>query len=256
MSAIGVYIGYAFSPHQFVFNTSILYAMLAVVCISGGGQAINDYFDAEVDKKKKSSRPIPSERITKENVLVYALLLFGLGILLSSFLSEIAFQIAAFFSALLILYSWGMKRMKFFGNIIVSLGVAFTYIFGASVNQITPLVLMIATAALLANWAREIIKDVEDAHVDKGEKQSLPHMVSKNAIHGIILGLLLGAILVSYLPLIYANASAYYGFLVTVSNAVFILAGTRLSKGNPAQSSSFMKKGMLIGLLAQLSILF
>ncbi len=255
MSALGVYIGYSLVVQTFTFNLNIFYAMLAVFCISGASQAINDYFDYHIDKQKKSTRPLASGIISRKNGFIFPIALFTLGVVLASFLNNETFWMATFFSALSFLYSASMSKIKFVGNAIVSLSVGFTYIFGASVIGITPLVLMIALSAFLANWAREIIKDVEDAHTDKGHKLTLPIVLNEHQTHFIIFVLLLFSILAGYLPVLFAHANEYYAVLVTISNIVFILAGKQLVNKHASKAQSFMKKGMLVGLLAQLSLL-
>ena len=113
MSMIGVFIGYSLAYGGFHFDISLVYALLSVFFISGGGQAINDYFDYEIDKKRKANRPLVRGLISKKNGLIYSLALFALGIILASFLTETAFWIAVFFSILLILYNEDAKSSDF-----------------------------------------------------------------------------------------------------------------------------------------------
>jgi geranylgeranylglycerol-phosphate geranylgeranyltransferase len=255
MSMIGVYIGYILSQGHFVFTTSIGYALVSVFCIAGAGQAINDYFDADIDKKQKSHRPIPSGRITKRHALVFSILLFALGIVLASFLDPLTFAIATFFSALLFLYSATMKHVKFFGNVMVALSVAFTFVFGASVNQVTPLVVLVSLSPFFSNWVREIMKDVEDEAQDQGTKLTLPHILKQNQVNAMVVVLLFFTLLAGYLPALLGEAGMGYTLLVSVANVVFILAGKELLNNHPTPAASLMKKGMMIGLVALLSLL-
>ncbi len=255
MSAAGVYIGYSLALNAFTFNMEIVYAMLAVFAISGAGQAVNDYFDYEIDKRKKSTRPLTSGIISRQNGLLFSLALFAIGIILASFLNNETFWMGVFFSVLLFLYSASMSKIKFVGNAVVALSVGFTFIFGASVIGITPLVLMIALAAFLSNWAREIIKDVEDVNEDKGSKITLPLIMNAHQTNYIILILLFLTFLAGYLPVLFAQANVFYAILVTGANIIFILAGKQLVDNRSTQAQSFMKKGMLIALVAALSLL-
>jgi len=255
MSAIGVYLGYILSTQTILFNGAIAYAMLAVICISGAGQVINDFFDYEIDKKKKSTRALASGKISRTNGLIFSIILFALGILLASFLNEAAFWMAVFFSALLFLYSASMSGIKFVGNALVALSVGFTFIFGASVNAITPLVLMISLSAFLANWAREIMKDVEDKHADSGVKLTLPLLLSPARTRFIILTLVFFTILSGYLPTIFAGANVFYTILVSGANVVFILAGKKILAGHASEAQSLMKKAMLVALAAAASLM-
>jgi geranylgeranylglycerol-phosphate geranylgeranyltransferase len=255
MAAVGAYIGYSLALQTISLNVNILYAMLSVFFISGAGQTINDFFDYEIDKKKKNSRPFVRGIISKQNGFIFSIALFTLGIILASFLNEETFWMAVFFSALLFLYSASMSKIKFVGNAVVALSVGFTFIFGASVAIITPLVLMIALAAFFANWTREIMKDVEDAHSDKGHKLTLPLLLNTHQTQFIILVLLALTILSGYLPTFLARGNVLYTVLVSISNIVFILAGKQLLDQHAHQAQSLLKKGMMVALLAQLSLL-
>ncbi|MBM3282251.1 MAG: hypothetical protein FJY86_02845 [Candidatus Diapherotrites archaeon] len=255
MSTIGAYIGYLLALHTITFDITILYGMLAVFFISGASQSINDYFDYAIDKQRKSTRPLASGKISRTNGLVFSFILYILGITLASFLNNEAFLIALFFSVLTFLYSSSMSEIKFMGNIIVSISVAFTFIFGASLVGITPLVLMISLAAFLANWAREIIKDVEDVRTDKGHKLTLPLILNTHQTRFIILIILGMAIVSGYLPVYFGLSTIYYTFLVTIANIIFILAGKNITHNRAEKSQSLLKKGMLVALLAQISLL-
>lgn len=255
MSMIGVLIGYWLAFGGFNFNTHILYALISVFCISGAGQAINDYFDYEIDKKKKTNRPLVQGLVSRPMGLVFALVLFGLGIVLASFLSELSLYIAAFFSLMLIAYSAVMQKIKFVGNLVVALGTGFTFIFGASVILVTPLVLLIALSAFLANWVREIVKDMEDVNEDRGHKQTLATLLKPHEVKVYAGGLLLLTIVSGYLPYLFGLANQYYLLLVTLANGVFILAIPQFFDDKPGQAASMLKKGMLVALLAALSLL-
>lgn len=255
LSMIGVLIGYLLSWGGFHYTPALAYGLLAVFCISGAGQAINDYFDYSIDAKRKANRPLIQGKVSKRNALAFAMALFVLGVVLASFLSHLSLYIAAFFALMLIAYSAVMQKIKFVGNVIVALGTGFTFIFGASLFTITPLVLLIALSAFLANWVREIVKDMEDVKEDKGHKQTLSTLMKSHEVKVFAGVLLLIAVFSGYLPHFAGLSNSYYLLLVTLANLVFILAGTQFFDDKAGQASSTLKKGMMIALLAQLSLL-
>lgn len=262
MAAIGTLIGYALADLPFSFSTlftsNLLFVLLAIIFIISGGQAINDFFDRDVDAKQKKTRPIPSGKISPKNAFLFASALFVLGNIFALFVNsptQLTFPIAIFFSFLLIIYSAFMQRFKFLGNIVVALGVGFTYIFGASALAITPLVLAVSLAPFFANWAREIIKDVEDKEMDRGNKLTLPLITKSGNVHLIVGIILLATIGVSYFPTLWFGAGIAYFIPATIANAIIVIAGKQLIEGNAKHASSMMKKGMLIALLAQLSLI-
>ena len=159
MAAFGVFIGHSIALGSIGYSAWMLIAMAVAFIICGAGQAINDVFDSEIDAKIRPGKPIPSKRISRRGALRYSIGLFVVGNLLALLLPVQAFFIAIIFSAILILYSAKMQKLKYVGNWIVALGTAFTLIFGASLLQNYSVVVVLAIAALLANAAREIIKD-------------------------------------------------------------------------------------------------
>ncbi|MEK6970389.1 MAG: geranylgeranylglycerol-phosphate geranylgeranyltransferase [archaeon] len=255
LSMVGVLIGYMLAWGGFYFTPQLVYGLLAVFCISGGGQAINDYYDYAIDRKRKADRPLVKGIVSRRNGLIFALALFGLGVVFASYLNELSFYIAVFFSILLILYSAVMQEIKFVGNVVVALGTGFTFIFGASILTIPPVVVLIAFSAFLANWVREIVKDMEDVEEDRGHKQTLPTLMKSHEVKVFTGVLLLVAVFSGYLPHFAGLSNSYYLLLVTLANLVFILAGTQFFDDKAGESASTLKKGMMIALLAQLSLL-
>ncbi len=174
MAAIATYIGFAIGIGKFGFSNQAAYAMLSVFLICGAGQAINDYFDRAIDKKLKPKKPIPSGRVKANSVLIYSLALFILGIFISFQINSTAFAIAIAASLALIAYSGFMKKLKFFGNFIVAIGTGATLVYGAASAGNLFSTLYLAALAMLANYGRELTKDIEDIKGDSGKKVSLP----------------------------------------------------------------------------------
>ncbi|MDO8627891.1 MAG: hypothetical protein Q7K42_05475 [Candidatus Diapherotrites archaeon] len=53
MSAIATMIGYFVSFNKIAYSNELFFLMLGSFFVCGFGQAINDFFDSEVDKKIK-----------------------------------------------------------------------------------------------------------------------------------------------------------------------------------------------------------
>ncbi len=255
LAMVGVLVGYLLSWGGFYYTPSLVYGLLAVFCIASGGQAINDYFDYSIDSKRKAHRPLVTGKVSPRNALFFSMALFVLGVVFATFLSNLSLYIAAFFALMLIAYSAVMQKIKFMGNVIVALGTGFTFIFGASLFTITPLVVLIVFSAFLANWVREIVKDMDDVNEDKGHKQTLATLMKPHEVKVWAGILLLVAVFSGYLPHFLGLSNSYYLLLVTLANLVFILAGTQFFDDKAGQASSTLKKGMIIALLAQLSLL-
>lgn len=106
--------------------------MAVVILVTAAGNVINDYFDAEIDAVNRPKRPIPSGAIGKKPALVYAGILFFLGLLVSWFTTPLCFGIALFNALLLVAYAYRLKSTPFFGNVAVSYLAASIFLFGGA----------------------------------------------------------------------------------------------------------------------------
>ena len=234
---------------------------LLLACFSGSfitiaANAINDYYDLDIDKINRPYRPLPKELLTPNDALVFSLVCFGFGIFISFFINSTAVVISILFSILLFLYSFHFKRTVLVGNFIVSLATAFAFIYGGlAVNRLGQS-LFPATFAFLMHFGREIIKDMEDAEGDKqNHAQTLPiqhgFKISKWCVT-ILFGFLLFATLIPYVLNLYG-----FWYLLTVLlgvNSVLVFVTLSMwansEKENLRKLSAILKADMLVGLFA------
>ena len=110
ISAVAVFIGFSVANLAVQFTMPLLLAMIAAFLICGAGQAINDYYDAKIDKKIRPEKPIPSGKVNAKAVFAYSAILFIIGIALSYFINIYAFFVAIVSAFLL--YSYAAKLKK------------------------------------------------------------------------------------------------------------------------------------------------
>jgi len=251
MAALGTFIGYSIALGKIdpCFNIGI--AMVVAFLVCGGGMAINDYFDLAIDKKQHEKKALASGRIKPIVALVYSKLLFLAGIVVAFlYLPAMAFGIALSFSILLVAYSRFLGKAKYLGNWVVASGTAFTLVFGASLIGNYAVVSWLALAALFANLARELVKDIEDLAVDKGFKKSLPMILGKKKTLWFVFLYYLIAVAAVYIPaFLYRFNSLYFLALVTVANVVFVASFGRARKEKFASAQKLSKAGMLVALI-------
>lgn len=250
MAAVGAWTGMLVAGATVYPTNTVLLGLLAVFFIQSGGMAINDYSDAEIDRINKPKRPIPSGKIKKRNALAFSLLLFAAGVFSSYLISYNALIVAALAAAILISYAAKLKKTLLLGHVMVSLLVAFTFIFGGIVaGNYTPALLM-AFLAFVSNMAREIYKSIEDVLGDKR------HDVKSLAIRfGVLKAKLVAnafvifAVLFSFVPYLLGIFGVVYLFFVVIADIIFVLAVS-----SPARySAKFCKLAMLIALFAFLA---
>ncbi len=251
-------------------------ALAAAFLITGGGNGINDYFDAEADEVNRPGRPIPSGKVSRRRALAFSLGLFLLGILFAASTNWLAFGIAIFNSILLIIYSWSLQHKTFFGNFTVGYLTGSTFLFGGAAVGNIQLPLVFGLLAGLVTVSREIFKDLEDIEGDKKtflKKQSFTKkrfmerfIVTDEGVvlkykekTGIITSIVsLGiAIVLSPLPFTLGLMEFNYLFYMLPADAVFAaciaFSITARKKEDFTRMRKAVKYGYFLGLLAFLA---
>ena len=225
----------------------VLLAMISVFLISSGGMAINDYFDAEIDKLNKPKRPIPSGKIKKKSAMAFSIILFVSGIAAAYFINTNALGVAAFAAVLLIAYAAKLKKVIMAGHVSVSLLVGLTFIYGgiAAGNYIPAL--MMALLAVLSNTAREIYKSIEDVMGDKKHNvTSLPIKLGVLKAKMIANAFVIASVIFSFAPFILGTFGQLYLFFVVIADIGFISAVIAPVR----YSAKICKLSMIIALMA------
>jgi 4-hydroxybenzoate polyprenyltransferase len=141
-------------------------ASLGLLALAAAGNAENDVLDAEADRINRPDRPLPSDRISPQAALLWAALLYLIGILLPGVLSWSHAGLAMGMAALLWMYNRRWKRAPLAGNLCVSLLCALAVYFpewpGLPLYTGIPVLF-----AFLTTLAREIAKDLQDRPGDK-----------------------------------------------------------------------------------------
>src|SRR5579864_9178452 len=81
-------------------NLGILMASSMLLYVSG--VVFNDYFDIEVDRKERPSRPLPSGTISKQRTVQIAVVSMASAIVLAFFVSWSSFVISLFLSCIIL----------------------------------------------------------------------------------------------------------------------------------------------------------
>lgn len=262
-ATIGVFIAYNILASNapdtvlFPFYGSAL-VFLTVFLVTGAGNAINDYYDVEIDRINKPNRPIPSGRISIPAALYFSLALFAAGTACAFLINVPCGLIALFNSLLLIYYASTLKRTALLGNLTVGYLTGSTFLFGGAVffeREGLESVFVLFLLATLATVAREIVKDIEDMDGDmKDGARTLPIVIGAGRSAYLAASIGLVAVLASPLPYLQSLMSVRYLFLVAVADLLFAVAVYRiLGKGDPAGSSRMFKMAMAFALISFLA---
>ncbi len=238
--------GYALADYWI----QIILGMLVVFFAVAGGNALNDYYDREVDLINHPNRPIPSGKIKPKNALIFGISMFILALIFSSLINWITLTIAVIAELAMYLYESNLKNKGLSGNSTISILVALIFIFGAAIfgEEAVIRITIFALMAFSSNMGREIVKDIEDMEGDIN-RITLPKKAGKKTAGAIAFIFFILAVSLSPLPYICMGFSVYYLLTVLISDAIFIYAGLIQFK-NPRRGQKYAKLAMIVGLIA------
>jgi 4-hydroxybenzoate polyprenyltransferase len=150
-------------------SSSLLWLILSTIGLYGGGVVFNDVFDAELDKRERPERPIPSGLIKKEKAAALGSCLLVSGVVATfpvhSFVWSLSAAITICIAAAALIYDkWG-KHQPILGPLNMGLCRGLNLLLGMS----------IIPQALLQNWMLAIIPLVYIAAIT---------MISRGEVHG------------------------------------------------------------------------
>jgi geranylgeranylglycerol-phosphate geranylgeranyltransferase len=201
-------------------------AVGATVLATAAGNAINDYFDRDIDRINQPDRPIPRGAVTPREALAFSLLLFAGAVVFALTLPLAAIAIAVVNLLALVAYTEFFKGLPGIGNAVVGYLGGSTFLFGAAaVGDITAAVVVLFALAALSTVAREIIKDVEDIDGDRREGlHTLPIAIGERSSLWLAVALLAVALLASPIPYLIGTLGWPYLAVVAVADLLMVLA--------------------------------
>jgi geranylgeranylglycerol-phosphate geranylgeranyltransferase len=225
-------------------------AVGATVLAVAAGNAINDYFDRDIDRINRPDRPIPRGAVSPRGALAFSGVLFAGAVVLAVTLPLVAVGIAAVNLAALVAYTELFKGLPVVGNAVVAYLTGSTVLFGAAAVGDLGSVAVLFVLAAVSTLAREIVKDVEDVDGDRAEGlNTLPIAIGADRALVAATVLLVAAIAASPLPYVQGVFGVAYLAVVVPADAVMLAAAYR-SFENPAAGQRLLKAGMFVAALA------
>ncbi|KTG07492.1 geranylgeranylglycerol-phosphate geranylgeranyltransferase [Haloferax profundi] len=229
---------------------AVVAAVLATVFATGAGNAVNDYFDRDIDAINRPDRPIPRGAVTAGEAKWFSVALFGGAVVSALALPLVAIAIAVVNLVALLAYTEFFKGLPGVGNVVVAALTGSTFLFGgAAIGE--PLgALVLCILAALATLTREIVKDVEDIAGDREEGlRTLPIVVGERPSLWIGVAVLVVAVAASVVPFVRGDFGlAYLGFVVP-ADGVMLFASAQ-SFENPSAAQRRLKHGMFLAAFA------
>jgi geranylgeranylglycerol-phosphate geranylgeranyltransferase len=234
----------------------LLLACFSATCITAGANAVNDYFDIDIDRINKPERPLPSGLVGPKAAHRFSILCFIIGVLLGSLIDAACLSIAFMSSVLLYFYSYRLKRTMVWGNLAVALVSGMAFVFGGlAVGRIREAA-VVGTFAFLFHLAREMIKDAEDVEGDRAlGLRTLPIVRGVHATlvwAALVMVVLMAATVIPYAAGIFGKAYLVTVLLGVDAFLIFVIVSMFSNPGpkHLRKLAAWMKGDMLLGLLA------
>lgn len=225
--------------------------------LSGASMIVNDYYDQELDRINELRRPLVTGEIKPMEGLFFASFLTLMGLGMAYLINLYCFIVAVISWIISIGYNTKGKRTGLLGNMLVSLCVAITFIYGSFVMGATLSLktFLFAALAFLVNTGREITKGIVDINGDK--TMGIRTIgVSFGAFKAACLAsaFYLSAIFLSLLPIAFNLVSQLFIPFVTVTDLGLVTSSIILirdpSKVNARRIKNLIMFWMLFGLFS------
>lgn len=254
-AAVGLLAGYVLSGGRSWVVVAAPVVLTAVV--TGLGNLINDYYDAEADRINKPYRPLPSSRLTP----TYVWRTYWVGTLVATVLCVLLVPVPLRFvllawQCLLYLYARKAKRVMLLGNLVVAGVASSAFLGGAALTGRYPVVMFAFAFAFVYVMGRELVKGAED--ID-GDRQTGAKTVA--VAFGVLptlrvaVACLVACCVIAPVPVLVSYYGRAYGLTIELAVAPIILVAAHMALRSPERStlhraSRWLKIGMFFGIVA------
>jgi geranylgeranylglycerol-phosphate geranylgeranyltransferase len=248
LAALGVLAGAWWVAGGDAFGARTALAALAAVFLAAFANAINDWYDRDIDRTAHPERPLPSGALRPRQALAVAGVAAVLALAAAS-LSRFAMGAAsAGILLLMVEYSRSLKRRGLPGNVVVALLASLPFVFGAWSVGRPGGALGLYLLAVPLHLAREIAKDLDDMAGDAPARRTLPLTVGVTGARAAMLAAL-AAFVAVLLP--WAVRRPLFGLLVAPAVLLCAAAARRSLTGRPG-GPLLLKSAMLCAMASLL----
>ncbi len=231
------------------YTVEVALSMLIVMMFTGAGNALNDYFDREVDRVAHPERPIPLGLVSPRSALVLSIVLFSFTVVASMFVNLWCFVIVVTSMFFMVAYEMLLKAEGLAGNLTISWLTGALFLFGGAAVDSMDIAWILAALAFLATLGREIVKDVQDIEGDRGSRTTLPMRLGTKNAGFVASAAFVGAVALSPVPYLCELLSVWYIPVVAVADAMFIYCAT-VHFADPKKGQKVAKLAMLVALMS------
>lgn len=255
---VAVLVGIIVAAQTFLLDgKTTLLGFITGFTFLAAANAVNDYYDRNIDAVNEPNRPIPSGVIKPKEALSYVFILSAIGFL-TAFLTNIqclAIAIVAWFLSMY--YAMMGKSTDMFGNLIVSICVALPFIYGgfAVESGLSLILVLFALMAFFSTIGREVTKGIVDVEGDKLQSvKTVAVLYGSRTAAATAAFFYIVAVVISLFPWALREVSVWYLPIVILADVGFIASSILLlrdySRENARTVKRMVRACMVTGLLA------
>ncbi|HUQ82110.1 MAG TPA: UbiA family prenyltransferase, partial [Gemmatimonadaceae bacterium] len=216
------------------------------VLLTAFANADNDVRDFDIDRVAHPDRPLPSGALSIETARIIVGIAAASALVLSALLGGAQTFAAVAVIGAMTLYNRGVKAQGVPGNVIVAVVASLPFVFGAwsagAVRDGLPLFLV----GVPLHFAREIAKDLDDAHGDASYRRTLPLRAGPGAARLVVVTSL--ALFVAALAPLAVHSPAF-AIIVLPAVALCLVAARRVWSGQRG-TARLLKSAMVVAMVA------
>ena len=224
---------------------TVVMAWVAVL-LTSFANADNDVRDYEIDRIAHPERPLPSGALSIEAARIVVGLAAAGALILSSLLGGAQTLAAVGVIVAMTLYNRGVKAHGVPGNVVVAVVASLPFLFGAwsagAPRDGVPLFLV----GVPLHFAREIAKDLNDAHGDANHRRTLPLRVGPGAARLVVVSSV-ALFVVALAP--FAVRRPVFAIVVLPAVALCLVAARRVLSGERG-TPRLLKSAMVVAMVA------
>ena len=187
IASAGVVVGAAWARPDLQPTRELSLGVVAAWLVTAAVNALNDAFDVDIDRTAHPDRPLPRGELSVQAALGIGMgacvLGGGVGYALPAEPRLIVYGALAAALA----YAVALNASLVLGNVIVAVVASLPFLLGGALVGDAGGALSLFVVAVPLHFAREVVKDVEDAPGDRGRRDTIPLRWGAGAARGVAL---------------------------------------------------------------------
>lgn len=243
--------------------TPLLLAMASAAAVGAAANALNDVYDADIDRVNRPDRPVTSGLVSPRAARITWAGLSALSVVFGALVSAALATIAAASVAVLWLYNARLKGTPGPGNVVVAAVIAAAPLYGAlAVGAVPPAVWAAVGLTFLLTLAREIAKDVEDVVGDvAGGARTLAVVWGERRAAGLSASVVWLTLALLPVPIAWGVGQSFLAYALGVAACLLVAAWLLMNgaldappqtRRAAARARAWLKAAMAAGIVALL----